>query len=217
MSKIVQHTDLSKPVYEILKKMIRSGELKPGQKLVQEQLAQQLGVSRTPLLKALQSLEHEMLVESIPRRGMYVKEVSLEEMIHVYECREAIEGMAVRLLISRATKNEIQKLAHLFDDFESTDAIDQEKYSQADERFHDMIIKLSKNPVLAKMSSVSQIHKRVYEFGLVRVPTDTLSDHKKIIAAILEHNADEAENQLRRHISQSKNILIERYHQEDLN
>ena len=81
MQNVIQHNNLSRPVYERLKGMIANGMLSPGQKLIQEKLATEFGVSRTPLLKALQSLEHEMLVESIPRRGIYVRQISMQEMI----------------------------------------------------------------------------------------------------------------------------------------
>ena len=98
---MIIHSDLSYPVYKKIREMILKNELKPGEKLLQEKLAEQLGVSRTPLLKALQMLEHELLVESIPRRGMYVKKLSVDEMNEIYEVREAFECMAVKLTIRK--------------------------------------------------------------------------------------------------------------------
>ncbi len=77
----IEHVDLSLRVYDSLKGMILSGKLVPGQKIVQMKLAEEIGVSRTPLLKALQMLEHELLVESIPRRGMFVKAMKPQELI----------------------------------------------------------------------------------------------------------------------------------------
>ena len=133
------------------------------QKLVQEKLASDLGMSRTPLLKALQNLEHEMLVESIPRKGIYVRQISIQEMIDVYDCREAIESMAVKLLIDRAEDKELEKLKVIFKPFVNANKIATGHYRRADERFHDMIIDLSRNPVLKKMSGISEIHKRVYQ------------------------------------------------------
>jgi len=135
----IEHSELSQPVYQRLKEMIVNGSLLPGQKLKQEKLAAELGVSRTPLLKALQSLEHEMLVESIPRRGMFVKEISAQEIIDVYDCREAVESMALRLAIERATDAEILKMKKIFEPFSDTDKIDVKKYQKADENFHDLI------------------------------------------------------------------------------
>jgi len=207
MPKVIQHNDLSQPVYERLKEMITKGSLAPGQKLIQEKLATELGVSRTPLLKALQNLEHEMLVESIPRRGMYVKQISMQEMIDVYDCREAVECMALRLVVERATDTEVLKMKNLFQPFLETEKIDLKKYRKADERFHDLLIDLSKNPVLKKMSQVSDIHKRVYQFGLVRPPEETLKEHMNIVEAILNRDIKTADIELRNHIGLSREKL----------
>lgn len=205
---MISQPDLSKPVYDHLKKMIQSGQLKPGLKLVQEDLAKQLGVSRTPLLKALQNLEHEMLVESKPRRGMFVKEVSLKEMIDVYDCREGIECTAVRLAIERSSTQELKKLRSIFEPFLSQDKIDFKKYTTADERFHNSIINQAKNPVLTRMSNLSTIQARVYDFGLIRKPEETLLEHLNIIEAVVSKDIALAVQAMRTHISLSKNILV---------
>jgi DNA-binding GntR family transcriptional regulator len=207
MQNPVQHDDLSKPVYDRLKEMIVNGTLSPGQKLIQEKLAAELGVSRTPLLKALQYLEHEMLVESLPRRGMYVKKISIAEMIQVYECREALECMAVRLVIERATDAEIRKLHKIFDPFVRAGEIDAEKYRRADEQFHDLVIDLAQNPVLKKMSRLSSIHQRVYLLGLLRPPEETLAEHQRIVNAIADRDVEAADREMRNHILLSKRQL----------
>ncbi|MFY0606574.1 MAG: GntR family transcriptional regulator [Cyclobacteriaceae bacterium] len=205
---MIQQHDLSKPVYDHLKKMIEKGQLVPGQKLVQEDLARQLGVSRTPLLKALQSLEHEMLVQSIPRRGMYVKDVTLEEMIDVYDCREGIECTAIRLVIERSSDAEIKKFRPIFQPFYESESIDGKKYGMADEQFHDLIISLSKNSILQRMSTLSNIHKRVYVYGLIRPPKETLREHLDMIEAIESRDVKKAIQAVKAHIELSKNILI---------
>lgn len=92
--------DLSQPIYLKLKEMISNGELKQGEKIAQEKIAEKLGVSRTPLMKALLALENEYLVESIPRRGIYLRSLD-QKNIDIYTCREAIEGMAARLLVDK--------------------------------------------------------------------------------------------------------------------
>lgn len=209
MGDFVQHDELSKPVYDRLKEMIENGTLSPGQKLVQEKLASALGVSRTPLLKALQNLEYEMLVESIPRRGMYVKKISLPEMVQVYECREAVESMAVRLAIDRATAAEILQLKRIFDPFTGADKIEVEKYRRADEKFHDLIIDLSQNPVLKKMYLLSNLQQRVYQLGLLRPPEETLVEHQQIITAISDRDVEAADSAMRNHIALSRKKLEE--------
>ena len=217
MQNIILHNDLSKPVYDRLKDMIEKGTLLPGQKLIQEKLAADLGVSRTPLMKALQNLEHEMLVKSIPRRGMYVRQISLQEMIDVYDCREAVESMAVKLLIDRAEDKEIEQLNEIFKPFTNMKKISTEQYRKADEIFHNMIIDLSRNPVLKKMSAVSDIHKRVYQFGLVRNPEETLIEHANIAEAISKRNYLQADKEIRNHINLSRITLINKLKEENDN
>lgn len=206
---MIRHPDLSRTVYEQIKKMIDRGELAPGQKLKQEELALRLGVSRTPVLKALQSLEHEYMVESRPRRGMYVRALSLEEMVHVYECREGVELMAVRLAAERASDRALRSLDRIFARFTDTENISGERYREADEQFHNQLIELAGNPVLRRMSSVSDIHRRVYSYGLVRPPAETLEEHRRITAALIRRDPDAAEKEIRSHIRRSREKLME--------
>jgi len=167
--KQINHSSLSEPIYESLKALILNKELKPGEKLVQEKIALKLGVSRTPLMIALQRLEHELLVESIPRRGMYVRDFSVKEMIEVYYCRESIECMAVRLATINADKKDINNLNQLFVPFtKNIEHINIERYKLADEKFHNTIIELSKTTILQKMSKLSQVPNRVNRLGLLR-------------------------------------------------
>jgi len=188
--------------------MILSKELKPGEKLIQEKIAKQLGVSRTPLMTAMQMLEHELLIESIPRKGMFVRDFSIEEMIEVYYCREIIECLAVRLAASRSDKSDILALYQLFVPFNECDGeINIEEYRLADEKFHNSIIDLSKNPVLKKMSKLSQVLSRVYSLGLLRSPEDTLAEHLNIITAMAAGHAKQAELLMKDHIRLSMELL----------
>lgn len=214
MQNFILHNDLSKPVYNRLKEMIEQGDLQPGQKLIQEKLAADLGVSRTPLLKALQSLEHEMLVESVPRRGMYVRQISTQEMIDVYDCREAVESMAVKLLIDRAEDKQLDALKIIFRPFVDLNKIDTGYYAKADEKFHNMIIELSGNPILKKMSGLSEIHINVYRLGLLRSPNDTLIEHEKIVEAIIKRDYKKADREIRNHIDLSRKVLINKLEEE---
>jgi DNA-binding GntR family transcriptional regulator len=139
---MIQHSDLSIPVYEKLKEMIISNDLKPGEKLLQEKLAARLGVSRTPLLKALQMLEYEFLVESIPRRGMVVKKLSIDEMCDIYDVREGIETVAVRLVTERISDKQLRQLVSIWRPFKNQESIDSDKYRKADDRFHALCLNI---------------------------------------------------------------------------
>jgi DNA-binding GntR family transcriptional regulator len=205
---MIEHSDLSQPVYIKLKEMILNRELIPGQKIVQEKIAKQLGVSRTPLLKALQMLEYEMLVESIPRRGMFVKLMDMGEMIEIFDCRECLEGMAVNLLTEKKDPALIQRLKKIFEPFLSGN-IDINKYRKADAKFHQLIMDLCGNNTLKRMYFFGNIYSKVVQAGLVRAPEVTLPEHIKILEAVEAGDGKLAELQLRLHIHNSRKLLME--------
>lgn len=208
---MIEHTDLSQPIYLRLKEMISNGELKQGEKIVQEKIAEQLGVSRTPLMKALLALENEYLVESIPRRGMFLRSLDQKEIIDIYICREALEGMAARLLAEKRDASIVKQLKNCFAPFLSSKKIDVDAYAKADENFHSLLIKLTNNAPLDKIYFFSNIHDKVIGHGLVRPPEETIEEHFKIINAIEKGNPDESEKLIRLHINKSKELLIKQY------
>jgi len=204
---MIQHSDLSIPVYEKLKEMIISNDLKPGEKLLQEKLASRLGVSRTPLLKALQMLEYEFLVESIPRRGMVVKKLTIDEMCDIYDVREGIETVAVRLVTERISDKQLRQLVSIWKPFKNQEPIDSEKYRNADDRFHALLLEFSNNRMLQKIYSQSLVQFRVEQMGLMRPPQETLPEHLAIVDAIEKKDALRAVNELRNHLQKSKALI----------
>jgi DNA-binding GntR family transcriptional regulator len=204
---MIQHSDLSIPVYEKLKEMIISNDLKPGEKLLQEKLAARLGVSRTPLLKALQMLEYEFLVESIPRRGMVVKKLSIDEMCDIYDVREGIETVAVRLVTERISDKQLRQLVSIWRPFKNQESIDSDKYRKADDRFHALLLEYSNNRILQKIYSQSLVQFRVEQMGLMRPPQETIPEHLAIVDAIEKKDATRAVNELRNHLQKSKALI----------
>jgi DNA-binding GntR family transcriptional regulator len=204
---MIQHSDLSIPVYNKLKEMIIENELKPGEKLLQEKLAARLGVSRTPLLKALQMLEYDFLVESIPRRGMFVKKLSAEEMRDIYDVREGIETVAVRLVSERINEKQLRQLKNIWKPFVNNAHIDKEKYRKADDGFHALLLEFSANKMLQKLYTHSLLQARVEQIGLMRAPEETLPEHLSILNAIEAGNAELAEKELKNHLRKSKKLI----------
>ena len=204
--KILTHIELTDRVYNRLKEMIQNGELEPGQKIVQEKLSEKLGISRSPLLKALQRLEHEFLVESIPRRGMYVKKMNPEEILDIFYVREVFEGLAAKLAAKKITPQEISKLKSLFSPFsENPDSINISKYHNADRIFHPIIYKIADSPMLGNVTTIA------YQAGLVRPPEETLNEHLAIIDALERGNSEQAEEISRKHIHESTKFLEKQF------
>ncbi len=191
--------------------MILENELKPGEKLLQEKLAAMLGVSRTPLLKAMQMLEYDFLVESIPRRGMFVKKLSTNEMRDIYDVREGIETVAVRLVAERRDEKQLRQLKNIWKPFENASSIEVEKYRKADDRFHALLLEFSGNKMLQKIYSHSLVQLRVEQMGLMRPPEETISEHLAILNAIENGDAGLAVHELRNHLLKSKALIRENF------
>lgn len=197
---MIEHSDLSKLAYHELKTKIIKGDLETGQKLVQEKIAAELGISRMPLHKALQMLESEFLIESVPRKGYIVKEHKLRDKIDAFECREVLEGLAARKVANHPDHEKIANdLAALFKPYIGKTEIDAETYRKADRDFHNTICELSKNVVLQKMDAMANYLQMTFTFGLLRTPQETLPEHLGIIEAIREGNPEKAELLMRKH------------------
>ena len=207
------YEDLITHLYRIIKQMILDKTLLPGSKIRQEHLAQQLGVSRTPIIKALQYLSKDNLVEYIPRRGFYVKQVSLEEMLNIFDLREVIEGVAAKTVAECGTDEEIAELKEIFLPFltQTWDEVTKNAYKKADQEFHLRLMELSKNKILPKIIETFNIYNFSYQKGLFRSPDETLSEHLKIIEAIENREMLTAQNLAILHIENSKKNIARCY------
>ena len=136
-----EHENLDQKAYQILKAMIMERQLLPGEKIPQEKLAEDLGISRTPLVNALKFLEKEKLVRSIPRRGFFMRTFTKKEMISIFELREVLEGLAARKAAQKITNNQIIQLGNFFKQFAGDKHIDDIRaYAREDRRFHNFLI-----------------------------------------------------------------------------
>ena len=207
----IQYFDLSYQVYQKLKEMILNEEFKPGEKLLQEKIALMLGVSRTPLHKAFQMLEDEFLVESIPRRGIFVRKIDMDEIIDTFECREVLEGLAAKRVASRITAEEISNLKTIFEPFQNKNEIKIEEYHKCDQDFHHLIISISQNKILQKMEILSNVMHKTNFHGLFRPPVETMIEHFNIIDAFEKKEALKAEQLMREHLHKTVVALKIKY------
>jgi DNA-binding GntR family transcriptional regulator len=207
-----EHENLDQKAYLILKNMIVNRKLLPGEKIPQEKLAQDMGISRTPLVSALKYLEKEKLVEAIPRRGFYVRLFTKEEMISIFELREVLEGLAARRAASNISDVQINKLQNFFKQFKGlTDITDISAYAKEDRRFHNFVTEIAAKEflksILENYNIISYSYQLVTSEGLVRTPNETIREHRAMIDAISNKDEDLAENIMRQHLKKGIAVL----------
>ena len=203
-----QHENLDHKVYLIIKDMIMERRLLPGAKIPQEKLARDLGISRTPLISALKFLEQEKLVESVPRRGFFVRLFSKEEMVYIFELREVLEGLAARRAAAKITDAQIRKLDSFFQKYAKQENIsDYKGYAREDRLFHNFVIDVGAKEFLKSILLTTNIISFSYQVlnseGLIRPPNDTIQEHLAVIEAIKGRDSGAAEDLMRQHFKKS--------------
>lgn len=208
----LEYENLDQKVHSVIRDMIMDRKLLPGEKIPQEKLAKELGVSRTPIVSALKYLEQEKLVESKPRRGFYVRLFSDTEMVYIFEVREVLEGLAARRAAIHAGDAKIEKLKPFFKRFAGPPEIkDVKGYAREDRKFHNYIIEIGAEDILKGIlktyNILSYSYQRLASEGLIRPPEDTVFEHLAIIDAIVKRDAEKAESLTRMHFEKSTALL----------
>jgi len=199
-------------VFNTLRERILKGELKPGERLMEIQLADQLGVSRTPIREAIRMLELEGLVKMVPRKGAQVAKISREDLQDVLEVRKALDTLAIKLACERITEEEIVRLKEAEAEFEkSLKTGDFTQMAEADVLFHDVIHGASKNKRLKNM--ISNLAERIYRyrFEYIKQQSDggkvLLEEHRKIVACIEARDLDASVKAIEIHIDNQERSI----------
>ena len=192
--------------YRALRDVIVSLDVygQPGEvRLDERRLAQDLGISRTPVREAMAQLEREGFVRSIPRRGVYVVRKTKREVIEMITAWAALESMAARLITLNATVEEIAKLRAMFTTFENGALHAKlDEYSEVNIQFHQAIIAMSHNRVLIDLAENLFAHMRIIRrktIGEEDRADRSIRDHMNIIQALENRETDRAETLVRQH------------------
>ncbi|MCC5912038.1 MAG: GntR family transcriptional regulator [Clostridiaceae bacterium] len=191
-TKIGNYKPLREIVFEYLREAILEGKLEPGRRLMEIQLAEELGVSRTPVREAIRKLELEGLVIMVARKGAYVADVSVKDIIEVLEIRGAIEGLAASLAAERMTDEEVKELQTLAAEFKDSHVANNiERMIEKDIAFHEKIFVAARNE---KLYQISQgLREQVYRFRVRYISEynksqELVEEHEKIVKAISQRN-----------------------------
>ncbi|WP_165972399.1 GntR family transcriptional regulator [Paenibacillus piri] len=208
MSRIASTGFLEKKVYNEIKEMIMNGELQPGVPIIQEQIAARIGVSRTPLRRALAELERDHLLETGPQ-GLFVTQFTNEFILSMWQVRAVLEGLACRLCASRMDEATNAYYSTLLTSSYRhwQESSDPEPYRQADIAFHTGLMELSGNLILKQKLEGAHVLTVSLSKGLLRAPSETYPEHMEILAALSAGNEDEAERQMVEHLRKTIPVL----------
>ena len=200
-------------VFENLRTAILEGNLKAGQRLMEVQLAEQLGVSRTPIREAIRKLELEGLVVMLPRKGAYVANMSFKDLIDVLEIRASLEGLAASLAAERRNDEDIIILERVINEFEeSIRNTDIEGVLKKDVEFHEHIFLMANNKKLYQLitSLWEQVHRfRVMYVSNYETSLSLVEEHRRILQAIREGDCENAEKYATEHIERAEQFFME--------
>lgn len=208
-----EYLPLRDVVFNTLRDAILTGKLVPGERLMENQLAEKLGVSRTPVREALRMLELENLVELVPRKGAQVLDMSEKDIINILEVRSALEGLATSVACKKMSKEDLQQLKNMEVDFEKAVAEnDVEHFVDIDEDFHDLIFAATENDKLINIFRNLRIQLYRYRMAQAKNNETSMSTivahHRSIIRAIENHDGEEGASIAQGHIKyQTESIL----------
>ena len=210
------HLDNYKPlrevVFDVLRNAITSGLLQPGERLMENQLAEQLRVSRTPVREAIRKLEQEGFVVMAPRRGTYVADISIRDINEVFEIRSALEVLAAGLAAERIGEDDLEHLERLLVEIgEYIEKGDTAKIVEADCRFHDILYGATNNKTLAAI--ISNLREkltvfRTISYGYPGRAKRSLEEHRRIVEALARRNPTIAQQLARKHIDNAEQTLL---------
>ena len=199
-------------VFKTLRQAILTGDLKPGERLMEIHLANKLGVSRTPIREAIRKLELEGLVTMVPRRGAQVAQITEKSLSDVLEVRRALDELAVELACLRITDEEKEKLKEACADFEKAVVTrDVRTIAKADVSFHDIIFQSTGNARLSQL--VNNLAEQMYRYRYEYIKDDKrhdvlVNEHRKIYDSILQGDIPSAKEAIRVHIENQEKSII---------
>ena len=212
MAKLVP-VNLSERAYFRIKKMISDYRFSPGSRLNVEQLARDLGTSRTPIWEAVRRLEQEGLAKNIPNRGVFLVELTHNTAIELYMVREVLEGMAARLAVQGISDKAIEKMEKLLREQEKIVAEeDLVAYSKSDFDYHGCIYAACGNAILREMLESIKHKARPIAMRITPILTELFNDHQMIVRAMRLRDPLLAEVAFREHNQR----VLRQLHAEDL-
>jgi DNA-binding GntR family transcriptional regulator len=208
------YTPLRENAYEVIKRMILRGYFKPGERLVESQLSEKFGISRTPIREAIRRLAAEELVEITPRDGTKISMLTKNDIDEIYEIRDVLESFAAEKAASIITQKEIESLERLLK--KSEQALlekDIRRMAQIDTKMHNLVSKFSKNNRLFQLIDVLCTNITRHRELILETPgagKEAIAGHREIINALKKRNKKAIRKSVHEHIMRGREILLEK-------
>lgn len=214
----LEHKSLVAKIVERLESMIISGALQSGERLVEQRLCEQMGVSRSPLREAFRLLENRGFVTREARRGVTVAKTSLKEAIDAYTIRANLESLATYLAVKRNEPGLVAKLKELHDKMTQVAAReDRKSYYRLNAEFHAAVIEACGNHQLIEMLDMFARHTARYRREVLAIPgklESSLKKHRALIRSIEQGDAEQAEALRKASILENIELIEKRYNKE---
>ena len=208
-----EYLPLRDVVFNTLRQAILKGELKPGERLMEIQLANKLGVSRTPVREAIRKLELEGLVLMIPRKGAEVAEITRQDMEDVLEVRTALEELAVKDACDHITDAQLSELKKASNEFKKAllEGKDLVTCADADMHFHDVILSATNNRRLIQM--LNNLSEQMYRYRMeyvkdIRQRSNLVEEHRELLDAISSRDSIKAKELMKTHLLNQQQEVI---------
>ena len=210
---IEQPVSIREQVYKRIRELILNGRIAPATRIVENKLAQQLGVSRTPVREALHVLEMEGFLDAIPRIGYQVREIHVEELDQICEIRKVNESLAARWALEKITPEEIAALEANLDAAEAdVKGGSPEKFIPRDAEFHEILVRASRSQRLLEICHLLRRHMFLYRIESMYKEASALqaiAGHRRILASLMAKDPSEVETAVREHLDYVKSDILE--------
>ncbi len=196
--------------YEVIKKKIIDCELMPGSLIDEKKIIEEIGTSRTPIREALSKLENENLVNIYPKRGIFVTNITVKDVIDIYTVREAIEPLAARLAAPNIDLKELELFYQIYSNTQHKYTLDE--HIQIDRRFHTLVANSSENQHLAQcLLRLYDQNSRIRTLSKLRVKErlmEARKEHFELVKCFMNKDAKNAERIMKIHISNGKKAAL---------
>jgi DNA-binding GntR family transcriptional regulator len=203
---------LGQHVFENLRQAIIRGDVAPGDRLVESQIAEVLDISRTPVREAIHKLEREGLLKKLPKGGFAVVNLTREDIEETFGIRSVLESYAARLAALNHHEEDLEPLEDKIKEFQICfERGEMEELPRINTEFHSLFYALSKSPKLIKL--INDLRDQIFRFRKILLQMDNMAkmsneDHRKILTAIRQRDVSRVEKVVREHILRGQRIVL---------